>query len=279
MNKKIGFIDYYLDEWHANNYPAFLKESSKGRYEICCAYAKIDNPNGKTNEEWSKEHNIPLANSIEEVIEKSDFLIVLSPDNCEMHEELSNLPLKSGKPTYIDKTFAPDKATALRIFENADKHNTKCYSSSALRFASEWNSVDKSKIERIYSEGPGTFETYSIHQIEPIVMLMECRAKRVMFLGSEKHPEMIIEFENGKTAHMFHRNDPDYSFEITTVSEDNSSQRHKVVSNFFILFIEDLIRFFDTGEVLVPHSQTVDVIAIIEAGKKAMETPFCWINI
>ena len=27
---KIGFIDYYLDEWHANKYPAWIKEASNG---------------------------------------------------------------------------------------------------------------------------------------------------------------------------------------------------------------------------------------------------------
>ena len=29
--KKIGFIDYYLDEWHANNYPGFFKEAADGQ--------------------------------------------------------------------------------------------------------------------------------------------------------------------------------------------------------------------------------------------------------
>ena len=27
--KKIGFIDFYLDEWHANNYPAWIRELRK----------------------------------------------------------------------------------------------------------------------------------------------------------------------------------------------------------------------------------------------------------
>ena len=26
--KKIGFIDYYLSEWHANNYPAWINEAA-----------------------------------------------------------------------------------------------------------------------------------------------------------------------------------------------------------------------------------------------------------
>ena len=41
---KIGFIDYYLDEWHANNYPSLIAEASNGAHEISCAYAHIEPP-------------------------------------------------------------------------------------------------------------------------------------------------------------------------------------------------------------------------------------------
>ena len=27
--KKIGFIDYFLSQWHANNYPAWIKEANE----------------------------------------------------------------------------------------------------------------------------------------------------------------------------------------------------------------------------------------------------------
>lgn len=27
--KTIGFIDYYLSEWHANNYPAWIRQASE----------------------------------------------------------------------------------------------------------------------------------------------------------------------------------------------------------------------------------------------------------
>ena len=29
--KKIGFIDYYLSEWHANNYPALIEKQGEDR--------------------------------------------------------------------------------------------------------------------------------------------------------------------------------------------------------------------------------------------------------
>lgn len=278
--KKIGFIDYYLDEWHANNYPEYIKRQSGGRYEVCCAYGKIDSPiGGMTNEEWSKKQNIPLVKSIEEVIEKSDVLIVLSPDNPEMHRELTHLPLQSGKLVYVDKTFAPDKKTAEEIFENAQTHNTKCFSSSALRFVTELKEIDADNIYKVYSEGPGTYEMYSIHQIEPIMSLMKCRVKRIMALGDVKHPSLLIEFEDQRTVQMYQRIDDAVSFRITVVDKDNHANIYDIKSDYFSLFIDAMIEFFDTGVIPVPKEQTIDVIAVRAAGLKAFETPYKWINV
>lgn len=275
---KVGFIDYYLDEWHANEYPGFIDKASNGRYKVCYAYGKIDSPiGGISNAEWAKKHGVELVDTIDELVEKSDRIIVLSPDNPEMHEELCDIPLKSGKLVYVDKTFAPDRATAERIFANADKHNTRCYSSSALRFAAELKNIDKSKIHTIYSEGSGTYEMYSIHQIEPIVCLMQCRAKKVMYTGDAAHPSMIIEFEDGRRAHMHHGFE--VPFRITVTDKDNNAEVNVIESDFFALFTEALIEFFDSGEIAVPHEQTIDVIAVREAGIRAMENPFTWVEV
>lgn len=275
---KIGFIDYYLDEWHANNYPRMIKELSDGKYEVAYAYGMIDSPiGGMTNKEWAVQNGVELIDTIEELVEKSDRIIVLSPDNPEMHEELCKIPLKSQKLVYVDKTFAPDRATAERIFAYADENNTKCYSSSALRFSSELKNIDKKEIHKIYSEGPGVYEIYSIHQIEPIVSLMECRAKQVMFTGESNHPSMIVKFEDGRFAQMYQTyNSP---FRLTIDTENDRSDIYTIESDYFGLFLKELIKFFDTGIVPVPHEQTIDVIAVREAGLKAMKKPYEWIDV
>jgi len=105
--KKIGFIDYYLDEFHANNYPEWIAKAAGGTMKVAYAYGMVDKEQGMSNREWCGQKGIQLLASIEEVVRLSDYLVVLSPDNPEFHEELSRLPLQSGKPTYIDKTFAP----------------------------------------------------------------------------------------------------------------------------------------------------------------------------
>ena len=280
--KKIGFIDYYLNEWHADNYPAMIEQATNGEYKVCYAYGHIDPPAGgwqKSNAQWAKDLGIELLDSIEEVIEKSDCLVVLSPDNPEMHELLCDLPLKSGKLTYVDKTFAPDKESAIRIFANAEAHNTPCFSSSALRFASELDEIDTDNIYKIYSEGPNDVEIYLIHQIETIIRLMNSRAKRIMFLGDELHPSMIIEFVDGRYAQLYHRKDSTGSFRITTVDQDNNAKYYDIQSDYFGNFIKAMIRFFETGEAPVSHEQTIDVMAVRSAAIKAADTPFEWIEL
>ena len=41
--KKIGFVDYYISEWHANNYPAWIKSACEelgADYQVAYAWAE-----------------------------------------------------------------------------------------------------------------------------------------------------------------------------------------------------------------------------------------------
>lgn len=275
--KKIGFVDYYLDEWHANYYPEFFKNETDGRMEVAYAYGKIDNPNGMTNKEWSEKYNIELLGSIEELVDKSDYIIVLSPDNAEMHIELTDLPLKSGKPVFIDKTFALDLGEAIKMFENADSHNTPCYSSSALYFADELKEVEKDGITRINSVGCGEFEIYSVHQLEQIVTLMGTETKRVMYLGDNPNPCLLIEFEGGKIAQINHFADQPFSM---TIGYDNKkADAIKIEKDFWPNCIRAMAEFFETEIPPVPHNQTLAVVGIIDAGIKAKKIPYEWVDV
>lgn len=277
--KKIGFIDYYLNEWHADHYPKMIKEASGGAMEVCYAYGEIDHPRPgmQCNAEWAKNQGIELVSSVEEVIDKSDYIVVLSPDNPECHERLCRLPTASGKRVYIDKTFAPDKAAAERIFERADQYNTPCYSCSALNFASEYRDVDRSKVRTVGLWGYGEYSNYAIHQIEPIVSLMGTGADKIICMGDEKTPSFYIEYKDGRHAQFAHYSKTPF---ITNVEYNDGTAAHmEIRSKYFENFIKEMIQFFETGNIPVPHKQTIEVIAIREAGLKAMQKPFEWVKI
>lgn len=276
---KIGFIDYYLDEWHANNYPAWISKVSNGEMEVAYAYGMIDSPlpGGMTTEQWCDKYKIARCESIQELIGKSDALLVLSPDNCEMHEELCQLPLRSGKRTYVDKTFAPDQASARRIFAIAEKSGTLCYSTSALRFAEEYRHIDTKSVTAVSLWGPGDFETYSIHQLEPLVMLMKTPAKRVMMLPGEGWLTLAVEFADGRTGTIsqFAAGSP---FMMNVCSRDGNQVIH-VESDYFHEFIVALVEFYRSGAVKVPHEETSSIMAIREAGIRAQNRPGEWIAV
>ncbi|MCM3288885.1 hypothetical protein M3661_01885 [Paenibacillus sp. MER 180] len=276
--KKIGFIDYYLDEWHANNYPAWIRNASGGTMEVAYAYGLKDSEHGLSNAAWAEKHGVQLLDSIEQVVVQSDYLIVLAPDHPEQHEILAELPLASGKPTYIDKTFAPDRAAAIRLFEHAAKHGTPLYSSSALRYAAEYTETDRDGIEVIASLGPGAFHNYSIHQIEPIVSLMGADALRVMSIGTKTAPALLIEFGDGRQATIRHLGD-ECPFTMAVKYRSGSSRILKAESDFFQLFARDLVAFFASGHATVPPEQTIAIISIIENGMKALQQPYEWIEL
>jgi len=277
--KKIGFIDYYLDEWHANNYPKWILDASGGEMQVAYAWGMIEPPmqGRRTNRVWADEMGIELLSSIEEIIEKSDLLVVLSPDNCEMHEQLCQLPLRSGKPTYVDKTFAPDGETARRIFAIAEQSGTPCYSSSALRFAEEYQPYLGRSYDAIAAWGPGNFETYSIHQLEPIMMLMKAKAEQVMYMPARDTYTLLIRFEGGRTASLtgLMNGSP---FALNLASEQGNKFLLQQ-SDTFKGFIISLVHFFNTCEIPVSHEETIAIMDIRGAGLKAIGQPFTWISI
>lgn len=276
--KKIGFIDYFLDQYHAENYPNWIREASGGEMEVAYAWAKMDRPGGKSNRQCCKETGMELLPSPEEVIERSDCLIVSSPDNAEMHEELCRLPLASGKPTYVDKTFAPDRETARRIIQMAEVGHTPFFSTSALRFSKEYTGLKKDGIEAIHSRGPGHFDNYGIHQLEPIICLMGAGVEKIMFVGTANTPAFVLRFRDGRTATMSQLGwECDFSLAI------NYEGDHAVVlqgaSDFYQQFIVQLVQFFKDGVPKVRAEETLQVVTILEYGQKAMKDPDRWITL
>lgn len=278
--KKIGFIDNYLDEWHANNYPATIERLSNGEMCVAYAYARQDAPGGMTTDEWCEKNGVTRVDTIEELVELSDYIIVLSPDHPQYHEELCLIPLASGKRCYVDKTFAPDTATAKRIFANANAHNTPVFSSSSVRFANELMAatVKPEEIDHMTVIANGPTEIYLIHMIEPTVALMGAEAERIMFIGTEQSPAWVLEYAGGRKVNMMlYHNAHSWYFRISKT--DGEVEVIPETNAFFDNFLAELVDFFNTGDVKVPQEQTVAVIEIRTKALEAMAKPYEWVSI
>jgi len=276
--KKIGFIDYFLHEWHADHFPEFIYEVSKGEMKVCYAWGEIDSPRegGFTNKEWADKLGIELCLSQEEVIEKSDYLIVLSPDNAERHVDLCKLALVSKKPTYVDKTFAASLNDAKIIVENAE--NTPFFSASALRYDLGLQAVKKDDIEAVDCRCAGDFKIYTIHMVEPIYLLMG-KAKRVLALGNVQGPTLLFDYNDGKRAVLSFFDHDNVGFNIAIRYKDGSAALLPFDSDYFKAFTMELVSFFDTGVPSVCINDTIDIISMLDAGKKAVANTGVWVEV
>lgn len=282
MKKKIGFIDLYIDEWHANNYPKWFRESSaKDRFEVAMAWEEAPK-SGRPLELWCREMDIAPAKSLEELVETCDALCVLAPSDPDAHERLADLPLRSGKPVYIDKPFAPDKAAALRLFEKAEKYRTPLMSSSALRFGS---ACQKALSETFKTDKPSfvgargcgkSFWEYGIHQVEMIVAALGVGAGRLVQLGNASTCHMAIAYADERRAAMTLMSGQ--GFQLSATNGKDSVVINEM-SDFFPNLIEAMLTFFETGVSPIDPRETIEIAAIVATGVKALEKPFAWFDI
>lgn len=282
--QKIGFIDYYLDEWHANHYPQWVLERSKAlglNWEVAYAWADIDKADGMTTQQWCEHNKVQHVSTIEQLIELSDAIIILSPDHPEHHERLAKQALQSGKPVYMDKTFAPDLATAKRIFEFADMGNTPLFSSSALRYALEMQQLAVQQaakiIEYVAVSGPGLYSNYAVHQFEIIVALMGTDAKRIKSVSTSQCRQLIIEYEQDRRASFLQTEQA--PFQALISYRDGTGEHLSQFSDMFLQLIDHILCFFEDKQPPVKPEETLAVIALIEAGEQALLHYDEWIEV
>lgn len=272
--KRIGFIDLHIDEWHANNYPTWFRESKNWEgFELGTAWEESPQEGGLPLERWCQNTGMTAASSIEEVIDKSDCICVLAPSNPEAHERLSNLALRAGKPLYIDKTFAPDKATAVKFFSTAKVFGTPLMSSSALRYGEELvrgvrEVFSEEKPLHITTEGGGrTFDEYSIHQIEMVVATLGVGASSVMRIPNAAIEQYVVKYHDGvRSAYITFS--PAASFAATIFGRDRI-MRVPGATNIFPRLLDEILDFFKTGKSKIDSAETIEVAAIREAALSA----------
>ena len=271
--KKIGFVDYYISEWHANNYPAWIKEiSEKKGLDMCLAYcyAEVDTSpvDGVTTDAWCAKYGVERCYTIDELCEKSDNIVILAPSNPETHLAYAGAVLKYGKPTYIDKTFAPDYKTAKEIFEIGKRYNTPFFSSSALRYAEELKGIDA---EQIIVTGSGRiFSEYFIHLAEMVVSKL---GVGITGVRAEAHGDSWVvtaEYPDNRRAVMLWGPGLPYTAHIACKEK---AVYTRISSDFFQGLITDMLNFFNTGERSFASAETLEVIKLRELAIRASELP------
>lgn len=267
---KIGFIDYYLDEYHANHYPMWIKNAAD---ESCAfyAWAQIDSPNGGlTTDKWCEKYGAVRCDTIEDVCKICDFLIILSPDNPENHLDYAKAVFPFSKPVFMDKTFAPDFHTALEIIELAGRCGTPLLSSSSLRFCSEFDGINRADGAVAFGAGHN-FEIEVIHPIEICARLMGCGALKLEAFGDKSRFTAHVVYADGRKADIFYCQGCKGVGYGAVVENGGTRELIQVKSDFFQLLTNAMLKFFKGKVPPVSHEGILEGIKIRDGIIRSLE--------
>jgi predicted dehydrogenase len=272
--KRIGYIDYKLDNFHANVYLDLLRGELKNRdWEVAKCWG-MDQEGGR---KWATEKNVLYVADVKDMAD-CDAITILAPSNPKMHLDLAKKAFPLGKPTYVDKTFAPDHKTAKQIFALADKHRVPVITSSALRCAASMNKLvaelGKDKIRHMRAWGGGrSFEEYVIHPLEMLIAAMGPQVKGVMRLSDgTNHHELHIKFAGGRTGSVFVHNNGACGFQAVVTTDAKTAYVDTSPDSIFRDLASMILDFFESGKENIDRKESLAIFKVRDAAfnKKAV---------
>ena len=274
--RSIGFIDFYLSEWHANNYPAWLSEvNEKNGTDFAVKYAwaeqRISPRDGVTSEEWCAKFGVELCETLEELCEKSDCLLILAPSDPEKHLQYAKTALTYGKPTYIDKTFAPNYAEAEEIFELSARYGTPFFSTSALRYEKALDACADCRHLTVFQSG-SSVEEYIIHAVEMVVKKLGIGAHRATCFNCGEQKIFHLCYRDDRSACMVYA---PFGLPASMILQgaDGTCKTVATGSPIFNDLIADMLRFFDECSVSFDSAETLEAMKIRDAVLAAAAKP------
>jgi hypothetical protein len=267
--KRIGFIDYDLNNYHANVYEEAIHGPLKNRgFQIgaCTAIKKEE------SSKWAGQKKVPYVDRIQDLKGMVDYLMILAPSNPETHLELVQQALLLELPLYVDKTFAPNLSTAKQIFNLTDKAKVPLISTSALRYADEVANTLKELSPhpvlqvQIYSGGKNYTE-YCIHPIETAIRLMGWEVQRVRRLESGSLSQIELSYKDGRIATIFVYPNTDVKFSVTMTTA-TQSRRVEVTSPIFVNTMSAIMDFFSSKRETIDRRETLMIREIMDLCEK-----------
>ena len=223
------------------------------------------------------ELGVEIVDSIDELLEKVDVVMVLSIDG-RAHLEQAKPVFEAGKRVYIDKPIAGSLVDAVKIFRLAKEHNVPCFSSSSLRFAKRTIDIrqDPALGELVGCDqyAPCSLEPhhpdffwYGIHGVEPLFTIMGTGCVSVTRVHTEGNDLAVGVWKDGRigTFRGIRQGRRGYG---STVFGTKGIVPGGTFDGYEPLIVE-IVKFFKTGKPPVSEAETLEIFAFMEAADES----------
>jgi hypothetical protein len=264
--RRIGFVDDNLDNFHARVYLQIFRWELKDRGFVVAGATSLQ---ADKSRKWADEQKLPYFDSVAKLNDAVDCYAILAPGSPQTHWQLCESVLPFGKTTFVDKTFAPNFATAEKIFALADKHSVAIETSSALRYTDVQKyvgRVGRDKVRHVVTWGPGrSYAEYVIHPVEMAVSVMGPEVASLMRRGTETESQLLVNFTGGRTAviNVYINRQTPYAASITTDKETKYIEVD--TGRLFVDAAAAMLDFFTAGKPLVDRRESLAIMRILDA--------------
>lgn len=204
-------------------------------------------------------------------------LVVDDTGGGALHAELARPFLETGLPVFVDKPMTTSYADAIALFDIAEAHDAPLLSCSALRFAMEMEAAADElaavgTLSSIVSVGPGDWFYYGVHAVELLGVVAGTGASWVHRHALPDKDITVIGYENGPAAVVETLRDAAYVFHLTAFGAEGFTSVHvEDAMGFYTNTMSAFATMAETGVAPLRRDQTLEVIAILEAGNRSAE--------
>lgn len=265
---RIGFVDDDLNNFHADTYLQAIRGPLAERGFTVAACTALQADAGRS---WAAKNDVPYFDGPAAMRDAVDVIAVLAPSTPATHLPLCEAVLPLGKPTFVDKTFAPDPATAERVFDLAAAHGVPVQSTSALRTTAIQKAAQglAAPLTAVNTwAGGSTFDEYGVHPMEIVVSCLGSDAVRLTRAGGNDQFELLIEFAGGQTATVNFNAGEYVPFRAALTTRKGTEIFDIDDQVLFVDAASAILDFFAAGQPLVPRAETMTIMRLLNAAAK-----------
>lgn len=284
----LGLVDHHLHNYHADKFLSLLRGPLADLGAVITTAWESHPTDGRPD--WCLTNGVERAPSAEAVAETCDAVLVMAPDNIEVHLDLCSRVFPAGKPCLVDKYLADTRAEAEAILHLAEQHRVKLFSASSLWFSVELEAAlttldqGQGPVTGGFARGMGVWPGYGIHTLSLILRGMGGRVARLIDTGDANAALLTLEFTDGRRAAVEVRHSANqwealpWSFGFHQ-GDQCVTGTVREYDAFYTNLMRQTVQFFQTGVSPISTEQMLTLCTVLEFASQSRTQGGVWVTL
>ncbi len=232
----------------------------------------------KFTKQLREEYGLEIVDTIEELCEKVDGVMLESVDG-RPHLKQAIPVIKAKKPLFVDKPMAASLADVIEIFRLAEENDVPCWTSSSFRYGKGIVDADSNDVigeivgcdvfgSSSWAKHHPDLYLYGVHAVEALFTVMGTGCESVRRVKAGKTDMVIGVWEDGRIGTFRDLRGGKSGARVYIYGKKGMTTGK---SAGYGPLLEQIVKFFKTGESPVPAKDTIEMFAFMSGADESKE--------